>query len=129
MKHMIILRGLPGSGKSTLARTFADMGFRHVEADMYFTYDGAYNFDADQLGAAHAWCWHRVEDHMEDNELVVVSNTFTTEKEMKPYFDLALRFNYQITCLIVENRHGNTSVHNVPQETIDRMKSRFSVKL
>jgi hypothetical protein len=29
----------------------------------------------------------------------------------------------------VENRHGNSSVHNVPEETIEKMKKRFEIKI
>ena len=60
---------------------------------------------------------------------IVVSNTFTQEWEMKAYMDLAAKYGYQVVSLIVENRHGNSSIHNVPDETIEKMKSRFEVKL
>ena len=62
-------------------------------------------------------------------ELIVVSNTAITEKELKPYYELAEQYGYQVTSLIVENRHGGISEHNVPQGTIDKMKNRFSIKL
>jgi hypothetical protein len=29
----------------------------------------------------------------------------------------------------VENRHGGTNVHNVPEDKIEQMKNRFSIKL
>ena len=60
---------------------------------------------------------------------IVVSNTSTTEKEMQPYLDLAREFGYTVVSLIVENRHGNSNVHNVPQETLKKMQDRFEVKL
>lgn len=60
---------------------------------------------------------------------IVVSNTSTTEKEMQPYLDLAKEFGYTVVSLIVENRHGNSSVHGVPKETLEKMKNRFEVKL
>ena len=60
---------------------------------------------------------------------IVVSNTFTQEWEMQSYIDLAKKYGYQVTTLIVENRHGNSNVHNVPAETLDRMRQRFEVKL
>jgi hypothetical protein len=59
----------------------------------------------------------------------VVSNTLTTEKELKPYYELAEKYNYTVFSLIVENRHGGTNVHNVPEETLDKMEKRFSIKL
>jgi len=48
---------------------------------------------------------------------------------MKTYMDLAVKYGYQVVSLIVENRHGNSSVHNVPDETIEKMKSRFEISL
>ena len=60
---------------------------------------------------------------------IVVSNTSTTEKELQPYLDLATKYDYKVVSLIVENRHGNSSVHNVPDETIDKMRNRFNIKL
>jgi hypothetical protein len=48
---------------------------------------------------------------------------------MKDYFDLANTYGYKIVSLIIENRHGNKSIHNVPEETMDKMKNRFEIKL
>jgi predicted kinase len=135
-KVLFIVRGLPGSGKTTFAH-FIWSDFVVCEADKYF-YDkeGNYNFDATKLHEAHKWCQELVETYMQDNAAhapyypeIVVSNTSTTEKEMKPYFDLAEKYGYSVISLIVENRHGNTNIHNVPSETLDKMKNRFDIKL
>jgi predicted kinase len=48
---------------------------------------------------------------------------------MKPYIDLANQYGYTIFTIIVENRHGNSSVHDVPEETMKKMKDRFEIKL
>ena len=90
---------------------------------------GQYVFDVRELHNAHKWCQERSEFLMDLGRPVVVSNTFTTEKELKPYLALAEKYGYRVTSLIVENRHGNQSVHNVPEETLVKMKNRFSVKL
>jgi len=136
MRTLIILRGLPGSGKSTFANyMFSNNIF---EADKYFyDEDGTYNFDVTKLHAAHKWCQLRVEHAMEDNlessgqyfSEIVVSNTSTTEKELEPYLKLAEKYDYKVVSLIVENRHGNKSVHNVPDETMEKMRNRFDIKL
>jgi predicted kinase len=136
MKTLILLRGLPGSGKSTFANyMFSNNIF---EADQYFyDEDGKYNFDASKLHDAHKSCQSRVEQAMGENILsngkwyseIVLSNTSTTEKELEPYLELAKKYDYQVVSLIVENRHGNKSIHNVPEETLLRMKNRFSIKL
>jgi predicted kinase len=136
MKTLIILRGLPGSGKSTFANyMFSNNIF---EADQYFyNEDEKYNFDASKLHLAHKYCQLRVEHAMEANLIsggvyfseIVVSNTSTTEKELEPYLELAKKYDYQVVSLIVENRHSGVSKHNVPIETIEKMKNRFSIKL
>jgi phenolic acid decarboxylase len=60
---------------------------------------------------------------------VVVSNTFTQEWEMEPYFEMARRYGYRVHTVIVENRHGGSNVHGVPEDKLEIMKNRFEVKL
>ena len=131
-KELFLLRGLPGSGKSTLA---AQLGGSLVEADRYFMQYGDYKFDASKLKEAHAWCRDQVRKWMEvDNagynvDRIVVSNTFTQEWEMKPYYELAEKYGYRVHSIVVENRHGGKNIHNVPDEAIDKMRKRFEIKL
>jgi predicted kinase len=126
-KELILLRGLPGSGKSTLAKS---LGGIHIEADQYFMEDGVYKFDALKIKLAHNWCRLRTEHQMEDGiEKIVVSNTFTQEWEMEAYYKLAEQFGYRVYSLVVENRHGGINTHDVPDETIEKMKNRFEIKL
>lgn len=126
-KILYIVRGIPGSGKTTFARTLSPF---HYEADQYFMEDGEYKFDASKLNLAHKYCNEAVESALKASMTrVVVSNTFTTEKEVKPYLELAKKYGYMVISLIVENRHGGESEHNVPDEVITKMKNRFSVKL
>jgi predicted kinase len=126
-KELFLLRGLPGSGKSTLAKS---IGGQHIEADMYFMNDGIYEFDASKLKDAHNWCQNAVKVWMINNtEKIVVSNTFTQEWEMDYYFELAKEHGYIVYSLIVENRHDGVNSHNVPTETIEKMRKRFTIKL
>ena len=145
MKQLILLRGLPGSGKSTLAKQLSKgSGEGMVEADQYFTdSNGNYNFDASKLKEAHQWCQDQVDIMMrvgyprfslpdylnEPLEKIVVSNTFTQEWEMKPYYELAEKYGYTVFSLVVENRHGGVNTHGVPDETLDKMENRFTLKL
>jgi predicted kinase len=132
MKTLIILRGLPGSGKSTLAKLLVgDKDYCHKEADMYFIDgEGNYKFNSSQLKEAHKWCKNEVDFVMKyEHSPVVVSNTFIQEWEMDDYLELAKKYDYQVVSLIVENRHGSKSIHNVPEETLIKMKDRFSIKL
>lgn len=92
--------------------------------------DGEYRFNADLLGHAHHWCRSKVEQDMsQGQQAIVVSNTFTTEKEMKPYLALAEEFGYNVTSMVIENRRGGHSIHNVPNDTIEKMRTRFSIVL
>lgn len=91
-KELILLRGLPGSGKSTLAKILVgEKDYCHKEADMYFIdSDGKYNFNPSKIKDAHKWCQNEIEFFMKyDNSPIVVSNTFTQEWEMEPYFEMA----------------------------------------
>jgi adenylate kinase family enzyme len=91
MRELILLRGLPGSGKSTFAKT---LGGIHIEADQYFMENGEYKFDASKLKYAHQYCQSQTQAWMSHDgtqvnaDKIVVSNTFTMEWEMIPYFCL-----------------------------------------
>ena len=133
MKSLYLLRGLPGAGKSTLAKK---LGEAHFEADMYFTNEnGQYIFNGADIKKAHEWCQNEVQlamilNHTSGlNESIVVSNTFTQEWEMEPYYKLAETYGYRVFSLLVENRHGGENLHNVPEDKIEVMRKRFEVKL
>ena len=132
MKKLFLLRGLPGSGKSSLAKALSTAMSGHVESDMFFiNRKGEYNFDASKLKEAHEWCRKETEDYMKPHgfDTVIVSNTFTQEWEMKPYYEMAEKYGYMVYSLIVENRHGGVNQHGVPDETLEKMENRFEVKL
>lgn len=126
MKKLILLRGLPGAGKSTVAKL---LGGKHIETDMFFMLGDEYKFDASKLKEAHAWCQNECDRLMGWGLDIVVSNTFTQEWEMKAYYDLAKEHGYTVFSLVVENRHNGVNEHNVPEETLEKMKNRFEIKL
>lgn len=124
MGKLIIIRGIPGSGKSTLAKTLATAFNGAVfEADAFFMKDGQYVWDRDKISAAHRWCIGATKAHLSVNGTAIVSNTFTTIKELSPYFDIAKENGIVPVVYVCQNDWG--SIHNVPQETIEAMKSRF----
>ena len=143
MRELFLLRGLPGSGKTTIARSLTSGGYPngYYEADHFFIdiETGKYKFNPIQLPLAHDTCAYRVKEHMysltEDrpdpvqDARIVVSNTFTQEWEMEPYFDAAERYGFIVHTLIVENRHGGVNSHGVPQAKIRQMEDRFEIKL
>lgn len=62
-------------------------------------------------------------------EKIFVTNTFTTDKELAPYLEMAEKYGYQVVSAIIENRHGHNSVHNVPDDSVNAMRDRFAVNL
>jgi predicted kinase len=137
-KVLYIVRGIPGSGKSTFAKMLVGEDFLVCEADKYFIdkETGEYNFDSTKIKEAHKFCQDTVESYMKDSlandqfyREIAVSNTFTQEWEMRPYFELAKNYGYKVFSVIVENRHGGTNQHEVPEEVLTKMRERFEITL
>jgi predicted kinase len=128
MKSLVILRGLPGSGKTAFSSLISRA---RCSADDYLvTREGEYKWAAEKLGKAHSWCIRKCERFMKVGiETVVVDNTTITEKELKPYLDMAKKYDYKCFSIIVENRHGGKNSHGVPEETLEKRKKKFSIKL
>ena len=127
-KVLYIVRGVPGSGKTTFAKQLTANVF---EADHYFyDNDGNYNFIPSEIKDAHKECQQFVGFAMESGiQKIAVSNTFTQEWEMDPYFELAKKHEFKVFTIIVENRHGGVNEHGVPEDKIEQMKNRFEIKL
>lgn len=131
IQSLTIIRGVPGSGKSTLAKkimtSIGNLVTEHFEADMFFYKDGVYCYDGMQIGAAHQWCQERTDDALFYKFNVIVSNTFTTIKEMKPYFLIAKKYGIIPQIIHCQNEYG--SIHGVPDEVMQKMRQRFSYDL
>lgn len=131
MKTLYLIRGVPGSGKSSLANELWENNVvdAAIEADDFFMKNGKYEFDATKLHEAHKYCQQNTHNFLRNGYSVAVSNTSTTEKEVKVYQDIAKQHGAKFISIIVENRHGGVNQHNVPEEKIQQMKDRFSIKL
>lgn len=130
--NLLLIRGIPGSGKTTFAELISSgIPSRHLEADQFFMLSGQYRFNPARLHSAHQWCQSEVEWEMQRNrELIIVSNTFTQNKEMKPYVDLAKTYHYRYTVVTVESGHdlsglAGRNVHDVPLEKLQIMTDRW----
>lgn len=130
MSQLILIRGIPGSGKSTLANVLvgvaqaADIEVKHFEADQFFIDEnGDYKFDFNNLREAHDACRANTRQALEEGFPVIVSNTFTTIKELKPYFAIAKEFGIVPQVILAQNSFG--SVHGVPEDKMLAMKKRF----
>ena len=122
MNRLVLIRGLPGSGKSTLAKCMTD--FKHLETDMFWGTD--YNFDITRIKEAHQWCQNLTAMRLR-NYNVVVSNTFTTRKEIEPYLNIAKEYGIVPQIITCEGSFRN--IHNVPEEVIEKMKARFEYNI
>lgn len=122
---LTLIRGLPGSGKSTLARKLAsETGALHLETDMYFTdTSDNYHFDRDVLSIAHAWCWKKTDEALDEKKSVIVSNTFTTMEEIFPYVLIAAKRKVPIEYIKCVGEYGSTK--DVPDDILNKMKARW----
>ena len=135
-KILMILRGASGSGKSSLANFLVNNSkadAAYYEADLFMeNAQGQYEFKPEKLGYCHNKCVAAVESSMvSELPLIIISNTSTKERDFKAYIELATKYGYKVTSLVVENRHGNKDSHNVPEETLKRQEEaiRQSLKL
>lgn len=129
MNTLYLIRGLPGSGKSTLARkravldNDASLQAVHLEADMYQMKKGVYVFDGDRVGLSHVWCQQTTRIFLNNGYNVYVSNTFTTQKEIQYYRDIANEVDVPLIIFSMQKQYGN--IHNVPEEVLEKMRQRW----
>lgn len=141
MPNLLIIRGIPGSGKSTYAKSLLASSSgdcylvtpnykgviytHHYEADMFFIDNtGKYTFDKKYIKTAHEWCYNNTLKALADNNNVIVSNTFVKLWELDKYFnikDIITNLNIELVEILTEYN----SIHEVPEATIQRMKSTF----
>lgn len=122
-KVLYLIRGVPGSGKSTYAKSLNILD--HFEADMFFELSGKYRFDPNKIHKAHQWCQKQAEETMKAGRPLVVSNTFVKKWEMTEYKKLAAKYGYKVIEKIMTGSYKN--VHDVPDEKVAQMKTRFEV--
>lgn len=119
---LFLIRGLPGSGKTTLAKSMKCTA--HIEADQWFESNPKIFWTKTAAEAAHKWCRDSVRHFLEcPQATVVVANTFIRKSHVREYQELARALGHK-TCVIT-CRGTWKSVHNVPQETLERMKQNW----
>ena len=91
-------------------------------ADDYFEQNGQYNFDATKLGAAHKQSMDKFDKALMDPNVanIVVANTNTKPRDYKHYVDQAAKVGAKVIYVVLEKRHDNPNVHNVPDEALQR---------
>jgi hypothetical protein len=124
VKNIIILRSAANAGKTTFANLLCQhVGYVQVCADDYFyDSDGKYNFDPTKLGEAHAQCKRKFLEYLQEPSVktIVVANTNTKFSEYGWYEECGKKAGAMVFFLVMENRHGNTNSHGVPDYVLDR---------
>jgi len=131
MRKLILIRAVSGAGKSTFAETFAPDSCICCADDYFTDGQGNYNFDASKLGQAHKACQEKYLELLDSPfiDTIVVSNTNTKESDYKFYLDEAEKRDIMVFSLVLENRHGNKNVHNVPDHVLERQEQNIKNSL
>jgi predicted kinase len=129
---LYLIRGVPGAGKSTFANNLLRSGVVDTIAcadDYMIDGNGRYSFNPTNLHFAHRQCYAKAKISLIRGDNVAVANTNVTEWEVEKYVKLTEECGANLVSIIVENRHGSFNIHGVPDEKIQQMKQRFSIKL
>lgn len=139
MKQIIVLRGLPGSGKTTLANHILSANENDSDIIVLSTDDrittprGQYMWSGKYLHLSHSLNKEMCREAMNRQYgTIIIDNTNTTAREIKPYFDLAKEFGYQFSLLEPATKWKNNPVecakknkHGVSQKIIEKMLARY----
>lgn len=123
-RTVIILRAVSGTGKSTFASVIAEPKVV-CTADDHFEQDGEYKFNVTQLGVAHTKCQQKFDEALKNPAIknIVVANTNTKPRDFEYYAKKAEEAGVRVVYAILEKRHDNPNVHNVPDEVLTRQHS------
>lgn len=149
MKKLILLYGLPGSGKSTLAKKLEEeyesqrLEVFTIETDEWFVNArGVYKFDPSKLGEAHRDTFLKVvramipddeecSDPHDSYDVIILSNTNLTWKDIKKYVALAVSLDYEVEIVETDtpwrydlDELEKRGVHNVPREVLEKMNTK-----
>lgn len=128
---VVIMRSISGGGKSTYIRkNFPDAVI--CSADHFFSdkKTGEYKFNPKLLGLAHKTCSSKFQKALRNKEpLIVVDNTNTTMREIRPYVMAAKNAGYEVEIVRIDTPVDvahKRNTHGVPLEAIQRMSDRMA---
>ncbi len=131
-KKLIILRGLPGSGKSEKAKQLVGNGVIH-STDNFFTRDGKYVFNSDNIGKFHCLnLMNSIRSMQKGISPIIIDNTNIIASHCAGYVDQGKLYGYEIIIMepdtpwafdVEELVKRNT--HDTPIETIVDMLEQY----
>lgn len=125
-KVLYLIRGLSKSGKSGFAKS---LGIKIIDIDDFFIEkNGTYLYNPNKIGEANLWCYNTIREHLIEgnfNKIGVVNN-FIREEEIKPYYEMAKKYNYTIFSIVIENRHSEKNEFSIEEKN---MIENFTLKL
>lgn len=101
MSKVIMVCGYPASGKSSLTKELVNKG--------------AISLNRDTEGGTIAGLLPKMESLLKENKDVVLDNLFATAETRKPFIDLAKKYNYDISCLLM-----GTSIEDAQFNAVQR---------
>lgn len=128
MKTLWFIRGVSGAGKSTTASALAASlsDAVKVEADDFRVEDGKYVYHENKNFFVHKSCRDEVRRLMSCGVTnVIVSNTSTTARDVRKYKGYAEDAGYRFMSLVVEKYHENENLHDVPEESLEKMETQL----
>lgn len=128
---LILIRGLPGSGKSTLAKKMLDNYAKngrlakHLENDMFlYNANGEYCYSLEKYPIACEKCYGEAKHFLSKcSDILIVSNCFISQNSLMNYVQLGKDNGHKV--LVVTMLEEFKSIHDVPKEMIDLMRSNF----
>lgn len=137
MKTLYLIRGASGAGKSSLVDSLIKDKPHAIafSADDWMRKGGEYKYDRRRAGIVHGICINQTAKHMNPVggvggwQDIFVHNTFTKKSELKPYYELAKKYGYQVFSIVVENRHDGESIHDVPEDALKSQREKFQIQL
>lgn len=127
---VVIMRSISGGGKSTYVRKHFP-GAVVCSADHFFDQkDGSYKFNPKLLSVAHKVCSTKFGKALKSKKpLIVVDNTNTTMREIRPYMMAAKAAGYEVDVVRIDTPVDvahKRNAHGVPLEAIQRMADRMA---
>ncbi len=130
-KDLFIIRGLPGSGKSAFIKAIAPDEPNVYNTDSFMTdVTGAYQWSPERHRAAIDKVNEEITAAIERGEpRIFLDGVFDEVGHFEKFVTLAKGNGYRVFSIVVENRHGSVSSHNVPPETMERFRTNFDIQL